>query len=854
MATVEAVRSGRGAVVLVGGEAGIGKTSLVRAVRARAGLPFHVGRCEPLSVPEPLGPLRELAAAVGAADMPELAEGDRRALARALQAALTLDGPAVAAIEDVHWADPATLDVVRILARRAEDAPLALVVTLRDDELAANPPLAVLVGDLATDPGVTRIAPRPLSLDAVRSLAAGSDADAAQVARVTGGNPFLVVEALAAAGTLPASVRDATLARAARLGPAARGLVNVAAVVGQRVSPELLDELAPGHEAAIEEALAYGVLIDDGATLGFRHELTRQAIEGALSTPRRAALHGRIAEALARRSGPDHARIAHHADAAGLAALAAHHAALAATTAERVGALLEAGLQLDRALRLGVDLPGQVRSDLLIRYARSMNFAGRNLDEARGAAEEAVRLADASRDRRTGGRARAVLSATLWSLDRVQEARNAAAEAVLLLEGTGALAELARAHAALVRIESIAFNPTEAIARGARALAAATDAGLDEARIDTLISLGLAHGHRGSAEATPMLEDARREARDSGTAIQVIRAHVNAVAVAGDARDGAWADSVVADALNRFADFETTIPRQYLIVLHARTLLDRGRYDEALARVAEGRGDWHGGLVIADAVEALVLARRGEGEPRARLEAALAEINGLPPGWRHLLLRATLAEAAWIAGDLARAREQVRAGLAAPFAAQLVRPAGDALLWAARCGDPITPDANAPPLPEPVRLELAGDWRGAIRAWWTLGAPYEAALAALPGDERAARDALATLQRLGAVAASRAFARDREARGGASLRGPRRSTLANAAGLTRREQEVLRVLAGGATNPEIAAALHLSERTVAHHVSAILGKLRVSTRTAAAETARGAGLLDGKDGPVAPRT
>jgi DNA-binding NarL/FixJ family response regulator len=147
-----------------------------------------------------------------------------------------------------------------------------------------------------------------------------------------------------------------------------------------------------------------------------------------------------------------------------------------------------------------------------------------------------------------------------------------------------------------------------------------------------------------------------------------------------------------------------------------------------------------------------------------------------------------------------------------------------------------------------VRLELAGDWRGAIRAWRALDAPYEAALAALPGDERAARDAMAALQRLGATAAARAFAREREARGAASLRGPRRSTLANAAGLTRREQEVLAGLAGGATNAQLAATLSLSERTVSHHVSAILGKLGAPTRTAAVEAARAAGLLAAQDG------
>ena len=460
-----------------------------------------------------------------------------------------------------------------------------------------------------------------------------------EVARVTGGNPFLVVETLAAEGRLPVSVRDATMARVARLGSAARGLVNVAAVAGQRVAPELLDELSPGQDTALEEALAYGVLTDDGATLGFRHELTRRAIEHGLSTPQRVALHGRVAEALANRAEPDNARIAHHAEAAGLAEMAGRHSELAASAAERVGALLEAGLQLDRALRFGVDLPSEVRIDLLIRYARTMNFAGRDLEQARAAAEEAVGLCGRSGDRRAGGRARAVLSATLWSLDRVQEARAAAADAVSLLDGTGAGAELAGAHAALVRIESIAFDPSEAIAHGQAALAAAADAELDEARIDTVISLGLAHGHRGSGDAARMLEDVRREALDRGTAIQAIRAHVNAMAVAGDARDGDWADRVAADAIERFPDFETTIPREYLIVLHARSLLDRGRFDEALARVAEGRGDWHGGLVVADAVEALVLARRGEGAPRAQLQAALAELDGLPPGWRHLFLQ-----------------------------------------------------------------------------------------------------------------------------------------------------------------------------------------------------------------------
>ena len=268
-AALDAARSDSGRMVLIRGEAGIGKTSLLRAVRETGSLPFYLGRCEPLSVPEPLGPVRELAEAVGVGESPELATGERRALARVLRSALTAQGPAVAAIEDAHWADPATLDVVRILARRIEEAPLALLLTLRDDELAANPALARLVGDLATDPSVSRIALAPLSMQAVRTMAAPAGADAREVARVTGGNPFLVVEMLAAVDGLPASVRDATLARVSRLSSEARGLVDLAAVVGERVPAALLDVLAPGQAPAIEEALARGVLTDDARPSGF---------------------------------------------------------------------------------------------------------------------------------------------------------------------------------------------------------------------------------------------------------------------------------------------------------------------------------------------------------------------------------------------------------------------------------------------------------------------------------------------------------------------------------------------------------------------------------------------------------
>jgi DNA-binding CsgD family transcriptional regulator len=840
---VRGLAPGRGRLVLVGGEAGIGKTTLVRALRARADerVAFVAGACEALSVPVPLAPVRELAEALGVPDPAEGEATDRLLVARGLLEALAARAPAVAVIEDAHWADPTTLDVLRLLARRVEQAPVALLITYRDDELAAHPALAQLLGDLATNPCARRVALRPLSRAAVRELAEPAGLDATRLSVLTGGNPFLVVEAVAAGGRLPASVRDAALARASRLSPAARGAVGAAAVVGQRVPPALLEAVAPGASGVVEEALAGGVMVADGEVLGFRHELTREAIEAAIPPPRRAALHARVVAALAARREPaDHARLAHHAELAGLVAEASRYAALAAAEAEQLGALREASLQAERALRLGSELTAGERLDLLLRHSHAANFASTRLEDAQESAEAAIALASRIGDAARHGRAHTALAAALWSLDRTAEARQAAQRGVSLLEGAGDAVALARAEATLVRMEATSFDPATAIGLGQRALAAAERAGLAQTRLDVEISLGLARGHCGDPGALVALEAAARAARAARLPVQTVRAHVNLVFVAMTLRDHARVDAAAADALALFEEHQTPIPGYAVDGYRARSLLDRGRWEDAEAIAAIPGRNLAADAPVVLALQGLLAARRGEPRAVALLDAAWAALAGVPESSRHGTVGLALVEAAWLRGDRAAALGRLQAARDSPAAGRYARADAELAVWAARHGMAVEPPANAP---EPVAHELAGDWRRAIKAWQELEAPYEAALAALPGDERAAREALATLHGLGADAAARAFARDRTAAGAPALRGPRRSTRVHPAGLTRREQEVLDQLATGATNAGIAAALHLSERTVAHHVSSILGKLGAANRVAAIERARARGLV-----------
>ena len=279
-------RTGR--LVLLGGEAGVGKTSLVGLLATRVGPDVTVRRGfgDNVATPSPLGPvldaLPELTAVIE-----EATEATRPRLFREVRARLA-ERPTLLVLEDVHWADEATLELVRFLGRRLDGMPLLAVATFRDDEVGPGDPLTRLLGDLATVPYVDRMHLPALTAEAVASLVAdaGSPLDASILHRRTGGNPFFVTEVLAGGATdAPTTVRDAVLARLADLSPAARDVMGAAAVLGPGASLALLCEVAGQGAEAVDECVHHGMLVvdHDGTGFGFRHEIARETVESSLS-------------------------------------------------------------------------------------------------------------------------------------------------------------------------------------------------------------------------------------------------------------------------------------------------------------------------------------------------------------------------------------------------------------------------------------------------------------------------------------------------------------------------------------------------------------------------------------------
>jgi DNA-binding CsgD family transcriptional regulator len=840
------VRAGRGRLVLVSGEAGVGKTSLVNAFcgSVRGSSRVFEGCCDALATPRALGAIADLAA--GASDhlRAQAAAGvTAHELFQALCAELGTS-PSVVVLEDLHWADEATLDVLRVLGRRIESVPALVVVTYREEALGREHPLRVVLGDLARVPGLSRLTVEPFSPAAVAQMAAGYDIDAGELHRLTGGNPFYVEEVLDAGGDeVPATVSDAVHARASRLSPDARRVLEAVSIAPPAVELWVLDRVCGEAAAAVDDCLACAMLAERGNGIGFRHELARVSIESALGPTRRRDLHRALLAAIASSpEGADPARLAHHAEGAGDTAAVLELAPAAARRAAQLGAHREAAAQYGRALRFAGARPPQERAELLARLADAQYSTDDQVDSI-ASWNRAIDCYREAGDPAGEAKAQCRLVSNYACRGAMDDARAAGARAVELAESLGDAPVVGAVYAAMALLEIYDGALDACIDWGLRSIAIAGAAGDGETLVDAMTSVGCAEFLRDGASASGTLEQALTEAR-SRKLVSVIPRVLNDLALAAVAHSvHDLADRSIEEGLAHCAEYDLDLWTLSLLAEKARSQLNQGHFEVAAEVASQLAGDPHDSPTPRfDALQVLALVRARRGDPGVHPALDQAMAMGCPPDeveWAGTLA-VTRAEIAWLEGRADQIDEITAPAFALARAACLPWVLGALAGWRRRAG--LTDRLRGLRPAEPWALELAGRHAAAVAAWDRLGRPYEAAIALGMGGRRI-EDAHARLRELGAHAPAAIFARRLRQRGVRGIaRGPRPSTRENPANLTARELEVLALLGDGLMNAQIALRLHLSVRTVDHHVSSILRKLEVPNRAQAGIEANRLGI------------
>jgi DNA-binding CsgD family transcriptional regulator len=849
---------GHGRIALVGGEAGIGKTTLVEGflTQAQAGRQQAVrtlrtlwAACEALFTPRPLGPLYDIARQT-TSPLRALLDGD--AIRTTLFAAVLdelAQSPTVLVVEDIHWADEATLDLIKHLGRRMQQTATLLILTYRDDELLKDHPLRLVLGDLpARD--VTRLQLLPLSENAVATLAQQVHRPAGRLHIITGGNPFFLTETLAYdAPGAPRSVSDAVLARTARRSPAAQRLLELVAVVPNRIERWLIEALNAWNEGALDECLAAHMLLLEGQAIAFRHELARQAVEGALSPARRQALNAAILRALLECGAEQTslARLAHHATAAEDATLVLRFAPEAAREAAARGAHREAMAHYQTALRYADHLELEQRAALLDELSYEA-YLTEHMEEAIAYCSAALTLWRALERTEQIGHDLCLLATYSWVVGKHEDFRRFALEALAVLEKAPPGHDLAMAYAVLANVYMNDIDGGDLTQMwGQRAINLAEQIHDAEPMVDAINSIGWSELWRGDAEGWAKLERSLALALEHGLERNVARGYVNLATVLLRVHDYAKAETYLEDGIAYCAEHDLDIGLRNLQVERARARLDQGDWagagEDANAILSV---PW---VSAANRIPALTIlgqlrARRGDPGAEAMLDEArdlalaTGDIQYIAP------MAAARAEWRWLQGDLAGCVMEARVGLQATSHLRLPGYDGALAVWLWRSGAPMESMEAPTNTPALYTAQIAGDWRAAADAWERLGCPWEQALALLDGDEAAQREALAIFERLGATPAAEIARRKLRQAGARGLsRGPYRVARANSQGLTHRQLEVLPLLAEGRSNAEIAERLSTSPRTVEHHVSAVLAKVNAHSRAEAVRRAYELGLL-----------
>jgi DNA-binding CsgD family transcriptional regulator/Tfp pilus assembly protein PilF len=847
---VTTASSGMGSVVLVSGEAGVGKSTMIMEfARRHAKLAqLFVGYCDASNTPLPLGPVFDFAESLGPQIVEMMHSGEATsALFPAIMKRLHDSKlPIVMVIEDLHWADRATLDLVRYLGRRVVASRFVMILSFRNDEVGVDHPLTAVLGDLPAS-SVSRIVLKPLSEKAVAQISGAEGKSLLKLYELTDGNPLFLTELLAHGqpdGPLPASIRDAVWARLSRTSDLERQALYNLSIVPVPIEPELVIALAGDNQTNIANLVRRGLLRElSNGNLIFRHELARLATLEAIEPDRLRELHESAENVLVQMQSADVAGIltrrVHHADGAGNANKILELAPLAAAEAKRLGAHEQAAALLGQALSYvklaAPEQAAQLYEDWSYEVGLSKNIG----EDVIAARQKAVELwQQLGRPEKVSKNYR-WLWRLHWYRGEAEKAQEYIEKAEAVLAGCKPGPDLAMAYSVRSQTLMLRDENEAAIEWGQKAISLAQQIGDIESLTHALNNVGTAMLAIGNLDGKTYLGESLNIALANGLHEQAARAYTNFSEAALNNREFALAERLFKEGIAFDIRHDLDAWTHYLSGGFARLRVEQGRFGEADI-MCTGILSLERQTLIMKLPAKIALGfariRLGSSDGEMLLQQSLEDGFATSEPQYILPSYLGLTEAAWLAGDELKASAYLEKAIAVGGNLANFRYIGDIQVWSKRLGLAYEQNDLLKEIFQPYAAELAGEFAAAAKAWDQVGSPYQAAMSlAHSNNLQELVEALRLFQKIGAKAASHFVRQRAELLGFTDLlpkptRGPYKAARQHPLGLTEKEVRVLALLSEGQGNHQIAAQLNRSRRTIEHQVGSVLTKLNARNR------------------------